>query len=177
MNGLSYKIPFLITILSVLGGVSIAIVFGVNEDFIKHKIAIGLENNPEIQAMQNFDEKALKLKDEADKNWRYYQRYHFHSNGIAAMTLGLLLLLTSLKLSKIEYFAASYAISVGGFLYPFVWLFAGIYGPIMGRSNAKEAFAIFGYMGGIYLVGVLYVFYLALTKNWRFDFFNLKESK
>jgi hypothetical protein len=163
MNGLSYKIPFLITILSVLGGVSIAIVFGVNEDFIKHKIAIGLENNPEIQAMQNFDEKALKLKDEADKNWRYYQRYHFHSNGIAAMTL--------------EYFAASYAISLGGFLYPFVWLFAGIYGPIMGRSNAKEAFAIFGYMGGIYLVGVLYVFYLALTKNWRFDFFNLKESK
>lgn len=170
MKDLSYKIPFLITVLSVLGGVLVAIVFGVNEDFIKHKIALGLEKNPDIQAMQNLDEKSLKLKAEANKNWRYYQRYHFHSNGIAAMTIGLLLLLLCLKLSKLEYFLASYAMSIGGFIYPFVWLFAGIYGPIMGRSNAKEAFFIFGYMGGVYLLGVIYTLFLAIFKKWTFTF-------
>lgn len=177
MKHLSYKLPFLLTVISVLGGVLIAIVFGVNEDFIKHKIATGLEKNLEIQALQNPDEKALKLKTEADKNWRYYQRYHFHSNGIAAMTLGLLLLLLCLKLSKAEYFIASYMMSVGGLLYPFVWLFAGIYGPIMGRSNAKETFAILGYMGGVYLLGVLFTMYLAVTKTWSFDFAKLGSIK
>jgi hypothetical protein len=55
---------------------------------------------------------------------------------------------------------ASYLISIGGFLYPFVWLFAAIYGPEMGRSEAKEAFAIFGYMGGVFLVGGLMALYL-----------------
>lgn len=170
MKDLIYKLPIVITILSVLGGVLIAIVFGVNEDFIKQKIAVGLEKNQEIQAISSPEAKAEKLKAEADKNWRYYQRYHFHSNGIAAMTFGLLILLSFLKLSKIEHLVASYALSLGGFFYPFVWLFAGIYGPIMGRSNAKETFAIFGYMGGIYMLGVAYTLYLSLKKDWVLSF-------
>jgi hypothetical protein len=58
-------------------------------------------------------------------------------------------------------------IAIGGFLYPFVWLFAGLYGPEMGRSEAKEAFAVFGYMGGVYLVGILYALYLAAAKPWK----------
>lgn len=46
-------------------------------------------------------------------------------------------------------------VSIGGFLYPFVWLFAGIYGPVMGRYEAKEEFAIFGYTRGLFLVGLI----------------------
>jgi hypothetical protein len=59
-------------------------------------------------------------------------------------------------------------ISVGGFLYPFIWLFAGIYGPEMGRNEAKEAFAIFGYMGGVCLLGMIMASYLAIAKELRF---------
>lgn len=166
MKSFIYKLPIVITIFSVLGGVSIAILFGVNEDFIKSKIAADLEKNIEIQAIGEPLEKSAKLKEEADKNWRYYQRYHFHSNGIAAMTFGLLILLLFIKLSKIEYLISSYLLALGGFFYPFVWLFSGIYGPSMGRSNAKEAFAILGYMGGVYLLGVVYTMYLSVTKIW-----------
>jgi hypothetical protein len=80
------------------------------------------------------------------------------------MSLVLLIFLGFIKASKIQILTSAYMISIGGFLYPFVWLFAAIYGPEMGRDQAKEAFAIFGYMGGVYLVGILFTLYLALTK-------------
>jgi len=53
-------------------------------------------------------------------------------------------------------------VAIGGTLYPFVWLFAGIYGPEMGRSEAKEAFAFFGYMGGVFLLGGIYTTILTI---------------
>lgn len=161
------KIPFLLTLLSLIGGVLIAIGFGANEDYFKAKIQSGLEVNPQIQSIQDPLIKAEKIKSEADKNWRYYLRYHFHANGIAGVTLALLIFLTYLEASQRQILLASYSISVGGFLYPFVWLLAGIYGPEMGRNEAKEAFRVFGYSGGIYLFGLIYLFYLAIVKQWR----------
>jgi Mn2+/Fe2+ NRAMP family transporter len=104
--------------------------------------------------------KDQKLASEAAKNWRYYQRFHFHATGIAAMSLGLLLLLVLVN-APIKYKnTAAYLVAVGGFLYPFVWLFAGIYGPEMGRHAAKEAFAFFGWMGGVFLIGAILEFIL-----------------
>lgn len=149
------KIPYLLAMLSMFGGVLIAIVFGVNEDFFKNQIAAGLEKNVKIQSLTDPSVKEAKLASEADKNWRYYQRFHFHATGIGAMMLSLLLFLGKLKAPKTYTQVTSYLISIGGFLYPFVWLFAAIYGPEMGRTEAKEAFAIFGYMGGLFLVGCL----------------------
>ncbi len=167
MKKLIYKLPFLISILAVIGGVFISIIFGVNEDFIKDKINAGLEKNVEIQSISDPVTKAEKLKTEADKNWRYYQRYHFHANGIASLTLAILVLLTLIEISKKEFIISSYSVSVGGFLYPYVWLFAGIYGPSIGRENAKEAFSLLGYMGGLYLLGIIYAFFLVATKPWN----------
>lgn len=164
---MKFKLPILLTILAMVGGVFISIIFGANEAFFKDRISQGLSRNVKIQSMQDEVAKSEKIKAEHEKNWRYYQRYHFHANGIASLSLALLVLLAFIKASKKEILAASYMISVGGFLYPFVWLFAGIYGPEMGRNEAKEAFAIFGYMGGVYLVGILYCLYLAIMKPWK----------
>lgn len=161
------KFPFILTILSMVGGVLIAIIFGANEDFFKKKIQEGLAKNIEVQSIQTESMKIEKLKSEAEKNWRYYQRYHFHANGIASLSLALLLFLCFIKASKNQLLFSAYLISVGGFLYPFVWLFAAIYGPEMGRDQAKEAFAVFGYMGGIFLLGVLLALYLAMTKPFK----------
>jgi hypothetical protein len=161
------KIPFLITILSLIGGVLIAIGFGANEDYFKAKIQKGLATNPKIQSIQDPMERADKIKTEADKNWRYYLRYHFHANGIAGVTLALLIFLAFIETTQRQMMIASYSLSIGGFLYPFVWLFAGIYGPEMGRDEAKEAFRFFGYSGGLYLIGLVYSFYLAIAKQWR----------
>ena len=164
------KIPILLSIIAIIGGVFISIIFGANESFLQDRITQGLEKNIKIQSISDENKKNEKIKSEHEKAWRYYQRYHFHANGIASMTLGLVILLSFIKASKKKILIASYMISIGGFLYPFVCLFAALYGPEMGRNEAKEAFAIFGYMGGIYLLGVIYTLFLAISKPWRAPF-------
>ena len=165
---MKFKIPFLLSIIAIIGGVFISILFGADESIFKKRIAQGLEKNIKIQSIVDVEIKAEKIKSEQDKNWRYYQRYHFHANGIASLSLAMLILLAFIKASKKEILIVSYMIAVGGFLYPFVWLFAALYGPEMGRDEAKEAFAIFGYMGGLYLLGIIYALYLAVARDWRF---------
>lgn len=154
------KLPYLIGLLTMAGGVMIAIIFGINEDIIQDKIARGLQQNVHIQQMADGPEKVAYIKGEQSKNWRYYQRYHFHSTGIGAMILAVLVLLNLFAIPECLKLICSYLTSVGGFLYPYVWLFAGIYGPSMGRHEAKESFAIFGYMGGVFLIGILMAFVL-----------------
>lgn len=163
------KIPFLLAILSIVGGVFISILFAVNEEMFVQRIHAGLEKNVTIQQMENPSEKAAKISSETEKSWRYYQRFHFHATGIGAMMLGLLLFLAQLNAPRNLVNVGAYLVSVGGFLYPFVWLFAGIYGPEMGRAEAKEAFALFGYMGGLFLVGGLWTLALGL-------YYELKSS-
>lgn len=161
------KIPFALAILSMAGGVFIAILFGVNEEMFLARIQAGLEKNVKVQQIVSPEEKSAKIKAETDKNWRYYQRYHFHATGIGAMMIGMLLFLARLNISAKAFYPPAYLLSIGGLLYPFVWLFAGIYGPEMGRSEAKEAFAIFGYMGGLFLLGSLWTLWLSLRAEPR----------
>ena len=144
------RIPFFLALLSIVGGVFISILFGLNEDIFKNKISEGLNKNTSIQKIIDPAEKAEKIKSESDKNWRYYQRFHFHATGIGAMMIGILLFLSLLQAPQKSVQIASYLTSIGGLLYPFVWLFAAMYGPEIGRDRAKEAFAIFGYMGGVF---------------------------
>lgn len=161
------KIPFYLAILSMVGGVFIAILFGINEEMFINRIHAGLERNVKIQQIQSPEEKAAKIGTETDKNWRYYQRFHFHATGIGAMMMGLLLFIYSLNGPRRSLNVAAYLISVGGFFYPFVWLFAAIYGPEMGRAEAKEAFAVLGYMGGLFLLGGIWTLVLAFRYNLR----------
>lgn len=160
------RIPIFLSLLSIVGGVFISIIFAVNEDFFKKSILDGLDKNVKIQSIVDETEKSNKIKSEQDKNWRYYQRFHFHATGIGAMMMGMLIFLSGLRAPKNVVTLASFMIGIGGFLYPFVWLFAAIYGPEMGRNEAKEAFAIFGYMGGVFLLGGVLSTLLAL----KYDF-------
>ncbi len=153
------KLPFILSVLTMLSGVIIAILFGVNEDLFKDKIAQDLVQNQKVMSIVDIEKREAKIEAEKEKNWRYYQRFHFHATGIGAMSLASLILLTFSLAPFLVRLVGSYMISVGGFLYPYVWLFAGIYGPIMGRSEAKEAFRVFGYMGGVFLLGLLVLLY------------------
>jgi hypothetical protein len=167
---MTQRIPYVIAILTLIGGVFISILFGANEDYFKDKINEGLKKNEKVNQIQDPIEKAAVLKSEADKNWRYYQRFHFHATGIGAMIMGVLLFISFLSAPERIKAISSFAVSIGGFLYPFVWLFAAIYGPEMGREVAKESFAVFGYMGGLFLVGLVLTLYMALK-------YRLKELK
>lgn len=167
---MTQRIPYVIAILTLIGGVFISILFGANEDYFKDKINEGLKKNEKVNQIQDPIEKVAVLKSEADKNWRYYQRFHFHATGIGAMIMGVLLFISFLSAPERIKAISSFAVSIGGFLYPFVWLFAAIYGPEMGREAAKETFAVFGYMGGLFLVGLVLTLYMALK-------YRLKELK
>ena len=164
------RIPYLIAILTLIGGVFISILFGYNEDYFQNNIKEGLKKNEKVNQIQDPVEKAAVLKAEAEKNWRYYQRFHFHSTGIGAMIMGVLLFVSFLSAPEKIKIITSYTVSIGGFLYPYVWLFAAIYGPEMGRNAAKEKFAIFGYMGGVFLIGLFMSLYMA----WKYP---LREIK
>ena len=156
------KVPFILAVLSMVGGIFISILFGVNESFFKDKIQTGLLKNEKIMKMTDSTKREEQMKKEASKNWRYYQRFHFHATAIGSMSLAILIFLNfisaPLKLSLVT----SNLIGVGGFLYPFVWLFAAIYGPIMGRGEAKEAFAFFAYGGGLFLVGLVLLLFMVV---------------
>ncbi len=157
------KLPFIFAVLTMILGVSISILFGVNEDIFKGKIEEGLSQNQKIMSIVDVEKRQSVLDKEKSKNWRYYQRFHFHATGIGAMSLAALILFYFSSAPLGLRLVSSYMISVGGFLYPFVWLFAAIYGPIMGRHEAKEAFSVFGYMGGVFLLG-LFILLFALIK-------------
>lgn len=159
---MTQRIPYVIAILTLIGGVFISIIFGANEDFFKNNIKEGLRKNEKINLIQDPAEKAAVLKSEEEKNWRYYQRFHFHSTGIGAMIMGVLLFVSLLSAPDRLKNATSYTVAIGGFLYPYIWLFAAIYGPEMGRDAAKESFAIFGYMGGVFLIGLFMSLYMSL---------------
>ena len=162
------RIPFLVAVSGMAGGVFIAILFGANEDLFHRAIQQGLRQNQAIERLPASDKKKALIKSEEGKAWRYYQRFHFHSTGIGAMSVALLLLLCFLQGADLLRMVASYCVSVGGALYPFVWLFAALYGPQLGRAAAKERFAVFGYMGGLFLVGVLLTLGLVLWRPLRF---------
>ncbi|HET6245618.1 MAG: hypothetical protein H0V01_00630 [Bacteroidetes bacterium] len=156
------KTPFSIALLTIIVGVFIAILFGANEEYFKNKIEKGLERNTVISQMSNDIEKSNYIKSEKEKNWRYYQRFHFHATGIGSISLAVLLFLSILSAPKNIKNVSAFFIAIGGFLYPFLWLFAGIFGPEMGRNEAKEAFAVFGYMGGVFMIGLLITLVLSL---------------
>ncbi len=164
------KIPFLVALLGLAGGVIIAIAFGVAEDSFKGRIRRGLERNPAVLRLSDEKARAQLRSSEEEKSWRYYQRYHFHATGIGAMSLGVLVILSAIVGWTGIRLTAAYLVSVGGALYPFVWLFAAIYGPELGRGAAKERFAVFGYMGGLFLVGVLLTIAMVALRPLRFSF-------
>ena len=155
-----HKGPLIIAVCGIFFGILIAVMFGANEDFFQDKIQNGLKLNSKIQQIENPDAKAAAIEKESSKNWRYYQRFHFHSSAIGSMSVALLLLLSFIQVPKKISKGLAWLMATSGCLYPFVWLFAAIYGPIIGRGVAKEKFAIFGYMGGVYLVCVLTMIYL-----------------
>ena len=76
------KIGLLITLLSLLFGIGLGIVFGAKEEIFKNYISQNIQANPTLH-----DDKSK------DKIWRYVQRAHFHSAGIASYSLALLLII------------------------------------------------------------------------------------
>jgi hypothetical protein len=131
------RIGLLLVMLTLIFGVGMGIGFGVAEDSVKSYIADGVALHPALH-----DEKSTT------KIWRYAQRAHFHATGIAAFSIGLVLLIMISTLKQELKKIASILIGLGG-LYPLSWLTLFLLAPSIGRSAAHQHFLteLFTYTG------------------------------
>ncbi|PCH85760.1 MAG: hypothetical protein COB26_11265 [Piscirickettsiaceae bacterium] len=112
--------------LALFFGVGMGVSFGVSEDTYKSYVSENVAKYPNVH-----DEKSNS------KIWRYAQRAHFHSTGIAAFSLGLVVLTMFTTLSATHKTWTSFLIGLGG-LYPLSWYLMFYLAPTIGRSAAHS---------------------------------------
>ena len=137
------KIGLALVLLGLLFGVGMGIIFGVNEDVFKDFIAQGITANPDVHDTKS-----------PDKIWRYAQRAHFHATGIAAFSLGLVILVMFSTLKPTYKKASAILLGLSSF-YPLSWYTMFWLAPSIGRGPAHahiltEFFAYSG-VGGLLL--------------------------
>jgi len=139
-------------------GIGLGITFGVNEDVFKDYVAEGVAAYPQVH-----DEKS------ESKIWRYVQRAHFHATGIAAFSIGLLLLAAGSSLSAGLKKIVAVLIGLGS-LYPLAWFNMFLMAPRIGRDAAHEHILteVLTYIG----VGALVTGLLLLLLNVLFGLFS-----
>jgi len=115
-----------IVLLGLFFNVALGISFALNEDAYKDYVAEGIEAHPELH-----DDTSK------DKIWRYAQRTHFHAGGVAAFSLGLIILVMFSDLPRKLQRSSSVLIGLGSF-YPFAWLSMFFLAPSIGRGPAHE---------------------------------------
>lgn len=147
----SLKIGLFLVMLTLLFGIALGVVFGLAEDSVKSYIAEGVAMYPDLH-----DE------DSNSKIWRYAQRAHFHATGIAAFSIGLILLIMFSSLKRNLKTLASFLVGLGG-LYPLSWFTMFILAPSMGRGPAHHHIVteLLTYIG----VGSLLVGFFILCGN------------
>lgn len=142
------KLGLAIVLVGLFFGVGMGIVFGVNEDLFKNHIAQGIAANPEVHDAKS-----------PDKIWRYAQRAHFHATGIAAFSLGLVILVMFSTLKPTYKKASSILLGLGGF-YPLSWYTMFWLAPSIGRGPAHAhiltEFFVYTGVGGL-LLGVFFL--------------------
>ena len=142
------KIGLLLVMLTLIFGIGMGVIFGVAEDSIQSYIADGVAAHAEVH-----DDKSK------GKIWRYAQRSHFHATGIAAFSIGLVLLVMHSSLKRKLKTVAAVLVGLGG-LYPLSWFTMFLLSPSMGRDAAHhhimtELFTFVG-VGGLLLgIGIL----------------------
>jgi hypothetical protein len=134
-----------LVMLTLIFGIGMGVYFGVAEDSVKSYISEGVAAHPDVH-----DEKSNS------KIWRYAQRSHFHATGIAAFSIGLLLLIIHSSRARNQRTITSILVGLGG-LYPMSWFTMFILAPSIGRSAAHHHFVteMFTYIGvGSLLLGI-----------------------
>lgn len=155
------KVGLLITLFTLIFGTGLGIVFGAKEEVFKNYISENIQANPTVH-----DDKSK------DKIWRYVQRAHFHSSGIAAYSLALLLIILVSKMrNSMKSFSAT-MIGIGT-LYSFSWYTMFYLAPLIGRDAAHSHIlteSIVYLSTGAFLIGLFMI-----ISNVFFNLFSEEE--
>ena len=135
----SVKFGLLLVMLTLVFGIGLGAVFGAAEGTVKSYISQGIAKHPTVHNDESESE---------SKIWRYAQRAHFHSTGIAAFSIGLLLLIMQSSLRARLKTATAVLVGLGG-LYPLSWFTMFLLAPAIGRSAAHSHIVteMFAYIG------------------------------
>ena len=120
------KIGLLLVMLTLIFGIGMGVVFGIEEDAVKSFISEGVDAHADLH-----DGKSKS------KIWRYAQRSHFHATGIAAFSIGLVLLVMISSLQQRLKKIAAILIGLGG-VYPLAWFSMFLLAPSLGRDAAHH---------------------------------------
>ncbi|MFZ5522460.1 MAG: hypothetical protein ACOY9D_00015 [Pseudomonadota bacterium] len=140
INLQNIKYGLALALLGLLFGIGLGVTFGANEDLFQTYVSQGIAAHPEVHDAKS-----------QDKIWRYAQRAHFHATGIAAFSIGLLLLVSASGLKQKFKQTAAVLIGLGGF-YPFSWFSMFLLAPSIGRDAAHThplttLFVVIGVVG------------------------------
>jgi len=159
-NLISFRIGLILSLLTLLFGFVLGIMFGANEDGMKE----ALFQNGVPKLAEYYDNDTAKLDALISKSWTYFKRAHLHANGLGTTSLVLIILLSTLgvqpKLSKI----ASIFLGAGALFYSLYWLVAGWYAPVLGSTKiAKESlnWLAMPSAGGL-VVGLILLIYITI---------------
>jgi hypothetical protein len=143
------RLGLILSMLTLLFGIGMGVVFGVNEDGVQDYIKDGIAAHAQLHDQQS-----------QSKIWRYAQRAHFHATGVGAFTLAMILLVGATPMTRRFKAAVSTLIGVGSF-YSLAWLSMFLLAPSLGRAAAHDALAtelITKVTVGSLLLGVVILF-------------------
>ena len=129
-------VGLVLTILTILFGQGMGIIFGLNEDAIKSRL------NASAAAVLDTAYKAddASMKPVLDKSWAYMQRAHLHAGAMGTTGLALIVLLCALGTAARVLVLVSIALGAGGLGYSIFWMWAGFLAPGLGSTGtAKES--------------------------------------
>jgi len=121
------RLGLVLSMLTLLFGIGMGVVFGVNEDGVQDYIKDGIAAHAQLHDQQS-----------QSKIWRYAQRAHFHATGVGAFTLAMILLVGATPMTRRFKAAVSTLIGVGSF-YSLAWLSMFLLAPSLGRGAAHDA--------------------------------------
>ena len=124
----------LLAVAAVLFGFGMGIVFGLNEDVIKDKLA----GDTAAVTATAYAGDATAAKAVVDKSWSYMQRAHLHGGSIGTAAIGLIVVLVLLGTPALTTRILSLALGLGALGYSVFWLWAGFRAPGMGSTGAAK---------------------------------------
>jgi hypothetical protein len=127
-----------LAVLTLVFGFSMGVVFGLNEDAIKSRLAASAET---VLASE-YDSDAAAAKAVTDKAWVYMQRAHLHAGSLGVVAVALSLVLVHIGTGRRVASALSIALGAGALGYSIFWMWAGFRAPGLGGTGAaKESLA------------------------------------
>ena len=124
----------LLAVATLLFGFGLGIVFGLNEDIIKDRLAA----DAAAVTATTYQGDAAAATAVVDKSWSYMQRAHLHAGALGtaaiALTLVMVLLGTPARTTRV----LSLALSAGSLGYAVFWVWAGFRAPGMGGTGAAK---------------------------------------